>query len=101
MKRIGLALALTLILGVALLPATAGASHRPHMFVGCCVFINPGNSVVLKNGFFNPRFGSAVVINPAPVWVQGFWQWTGFQWMWVPGQWVFPSQPLFLRNPCE
>jgi hypothetical protein len=24
---------------------------------------------------------------PAPVWIPGHWEWTGWGWAWVPGQW--------------
>ena len=45
--------------------------------------------------FFRPFVGSVFVATPvivaaapSPVWVPGFWQWTGWQWVWVPGRWA-------------
>ncbi len=111
MKRV--ALALSLVIGLTLLPGAAGAHHRHHgVFVGCCVFIAPVSPFVhhhfFHNGFIDPRFGPsvivgspAVVVVPQPVWVPGVWQWTGFQWVWMPGHWAIPSQGLLLRNPCD
>lgn len=106
MKRIGLALALALVLLLAFLPGSAGAHRQHRTFVGCCVFIAPDAPFVVHHfhhGFVRP-FGSPtlIIVNPVqPVWVPGFWQWTGAQWAWVPGQWVFPDQRVLLRNPCD
>lgn len=106
MRRIGLALALSLVVGVALLPRPAWAHHRHlRVHVGCCVFIAPVHPFVhhkffvhhgfirphpfVHDGFVHPHVGSTVVVvNPPPVWVPGFWWWNGFQWLWVPGHWA-------------
>lgn len=117
MKRVGLALVLSAVLVLALAPRLAQAHHRHHgVFVGCCVFIEPGHAffhhrflvhphviVVPRDGFVHPFTRSTVIVTTpaAPVWAPGFWQWTGIQWVWVPGHWVVPDQTLFLRNPCD
>lgn len=106
MKRVGLALVLSAVLVLALAPGLAQAHHRHHsVFVGCCVFIEPGHVFAHhKFLFVTPPTGSTVIVtDPAlrPVWVPGFWQWTGAQWMFMPGHWVVPGQTLFLRNPCD
>ncbi len=37
---------------------------------------------------FAPAFpGVDVTPLPQPVWVPGYWYWTGWQWAWVPGYW--------------
>ncbi len=112
MRRIALAFALALAVSLVLLPGAAGAHHhhRHHGFVvGCCVFIAPVSPFIhhhFFHGFIDPRFGPSlgdrvVVVEPQPVWVPAFWQWTGFQWVWAPGHWIVPSQGLILRNPCD
>ncbi len=51
MKRVSLALALALVIGLSLVPGTAWAGHRHHHghhgFAGrCCVFIGPVAALV-------------------------------------------------------
>lgn len=105
MRRIGVALALSLLVGLALLAEPASAHHRRAGFhVGCCVFVDHGHPFVhhkvfvdphfrgLRHHFFfaHPNVGSTViVVEPTrqPVWVPGFWWWNGFQWVWAPGHW--------------
>ena len=113
MKRLVLAFALALAVSLTLLVGAAGAHHRHHtFFVGCCVFISPGDPFVhhhfIHHGFIDPRFGPSVigsspvvVIQRQPVWVPGFWRWTGWQWMWMPGHWFVHGQKVLLRNPCD
>lgn len=110
MKRIALALVLSLAIALTVLPGAAWAHHRHHgVFAGCCVFIGQGHPLVHENfffvnhGFVHPhrffihdgfiplRDGSTVIVVdpvPQPVWVPGFWWWSGFQWVWVPGHWA-------------
>jgi hypothetical protein len=102
MRRIALALALLLLTSFTLLPgaAWAGGSHL-RVFVGqgfqsaCCVFIGPRHPFghrhfFFSQGFFLPPPSSFIVVDPAPqpVWIPGFWWWSGFQWVWVPGHWA-------------
>ena len=99
MKRIGLTLALALVVGLGLLPGAAWAwSNRNSVGVPAghvSVFV--GHPFV-HHHFFHPGFvhhrffaPSVIVTNSVvvvePVWVPGFWSWTGFQWVWVPGRW--------------
>ena len=100
MKRIGLALVLSLVIGLTLLPGSAWGRQHHGVFVGCCVFIGPLSPHFIhhgfiQEGFFAAPFGSTVIaVNPAPqpVWVPGSWWWNGFQWVWQPGYWFFPGQ---------
>lgn len=114
MKRGSFALAFALLVGLTLWPGATWAHHRHRAFVGCCVFISPGDPFVhhpfvfhrhfIHHGFFPPPVGSTViVVEPVPhrVWVPGFWRWDGFQWVLVPGHWAFTGQSLLLRNPCD
>ena len=102
MKRIALAVALSLVIGLTLLPGAAWAQQRHQAFsAGCCVFIRPVNPFFhqqfahpgfVHRGFTQAPFGSTfIVVNPASqlVWVPGFWWWNGFQWVWAPGHWAW------------
>jgi hypothetical protein len=102
MKRLGLAL--SLLIAVASLPGAAWAMSGPGFQAGFHGGFHPGfhshnvafvghqrpffHSHFFVRPFVAPGFVAApVVVAPArsPVFVTGFWQWTGWQWVWAPG----------------
>ena len=70
-------------------------------FSGCTVYTRPARARVSVSG---PAPGGTVVYNAPParrtvtvrpaapysgaIWVDGHWQWDGYQYVWVPGYWV-------------
>jgi hypothetical protein len=111
-KRMGLALALSLIGVLTLLPGPTWAGDRHRTSAGCCVFIGPGHSSVIRHGFISrhgfihPLVGPTFIVGapvpqPALVWVPGFWWWNGFQWVWSPDHWAVAGQRALLRNPYD
>jgi len=38
---------------------------------------------------------------PAPIWVPGFWQWSGSVWIWVPGSWQLRPEAGASWRPAE
>ena len=63
-KRLALLVGLTLLLGVAFVPAAHASAH------------------------FSFRIGVAPSPAPGYVWQEGYSVWTGFGYRWVPGGWV-------------
>ncbi len=95
MKRLlALALGITVMVGVAAGPASAGqfvsvfpiprdpwaSWGHPHRHT--TVVVPAPGSVAVAPGFV----GTPVY---QPVWYPGQWAWSGYGWVWVPGHWAY------------
>jgi hypothetical protein len=104
-KRIGVSLALGLVIALTLMPhvSWAGGGFVAVHSGDVSVFFGSGHPFVhghqhfAHRGFFHPVVSPFFVPRPVivaapvprPVWVPGGWNWNGFQWVWVPGHWGY------------